>query len=170
MNDQVKVFILSFLLLFIALILQSTLFEFISIGGAKPDLSLIIIVFIALRKGKNAGQSLGFITGLVEDFLSLPVPVGFSALIKTVIGFLYGLFKGRMFIGPILMPVLIILVATIIKIVLAIVVSFIFPLNGVSFLSFRLLLEIVYNCFFAPFIFWFLNLFKTFKITDKEKL
>jgi len=169
MNDQIKVYILSFVFLFLALILQSTLLELISIGGAKPDISLIVLVFISLRKGKIVGQFSGFISGFIEDFLSLPLPIGFNALIKTIIGFIYGLFKGRMFISPILMPILIILIATILKIIIAILVTFIFRKSDFSFLSFRLLIEIAYNCIFAPLIFTFLNLFKTLKITDKEK-
>lgn len=172
MNNNFKATLLSMFILFVAVILQSTLLELIAIGGATPDLSLIVLVFISLRKGKIPGQVSGFFSGLVEDFLSLPYPVGFSTLIKTIIGFLYGLFKGRMVLGPIFMPVIIILVATLIKFLLAILATLIFPkaLGKLDFFSLRLLFELLYNCFMAPLIFALLNKFKTFKLSDKERV
>lgn len=168
MNNQLKVTFITILLIFIALIIQSTLFEFISINGVKPDLALILLVFISLRKGQRPGQTAGFITGLIEDFLSLPVTLGYYAAIKGIIGFLFGKFKGRMFIGPIFMPVVIILVATFIKYLLAAIFSFFFSVGEPGFFSFRLLIEIIFNCLLAPLVYRFLKLFKVLITAEKE--
>lgn len=162
---------LTFLLVICALILQSTLFSIISIGGVKPDLTLIMLIFISYRKGHVAGQVAGFSAGLIEDFLSL-TPLGFHSLIKTLIGFLYGYIQGRVVIDFIVIPVLLVTVGTIIKLFLSWVVSLIFSITQVHIYFFHLntLIEIAYNAVLTPFIFAFLNLFKSFKAGETEKV
>ncbi len=145
----------------ILVLLQSTVFHFISIQGIIPDLSLIALVFLSNRNGKIVGETIGFAGGLFEDFLSLS-PLGFHALTKTLLGFVFGFTHGVVFIGAVMMPMLMIGIATIVKAVLISFISSFFQtsLSGYSFFSLKTLVEIGYNVVLAPFIFAFLGLLK----------
>ena len=88
-------FFISLLLVFILVILQSTLFYFIASDMVIPDFALIVVAFFAARRGMQEGQILGFFNGLAEDFITSSFP-GFNALIKTIIGFLAGTIKNKM--------------------------------------------------------------------------
>ncbi|MBN2535341.1 MAG: rod shape-determining protein MreD [Spirochaetales bacterium] len=155
---------LTFFLIVCALLLQSTLFSILSIGGVKPDLSLIVLIFISYKRGNMAGQFTGFSAGLIEDFLGL-TPLGFHSLVKTLIGFLYGYIKGRVVIDIIVIPVLFVTIGTIIKLFLCWIVSLIFSIQAVyvSFFHLNTIIEIIYNAVLTPFVFSLLNLFKSFK-------
>ena len=77
-----------------AMVVQTS--EFISIvdiGGVKPDLVLVIVVWLGLVKGPDVGCASGFFFGLFEDAYAY-VNLGTNALIKTVIGFFCG-FTGK---------------------------------------------------------------------------
>ncbi|MBA7663037.1 hypothetical protein ES703_71070 [subsurface metagenome] len=76
------------LLLFLA-ILQATLLNRLSILGIKPDLLLILVIFIGLYKGPISGAWYGFLAGILLDLFS-PTPLGTNAFSKTVLGFLAG--------------------------------------------------------------------------------
>ena len=73
----------------IALILQLSFVPMISIGAWRPDLIVLVTIFIGLRFGVSAGTVAGFLLGVLQDSFS-PIPVGISALANTVVGFLAG--------------------------------------------------------------------------------
>ena len=115
------------------------------------------------------GQVSGFATGFLEDLMNVS-PLGFHSLLRTVIGYVYGLLSGNVFIDPFLMPIILTVIATILKGILAGIVSAIFGLAASGFITFtgRLWIEVGYNGVIAPFLFALLNLFKMFKQADKE--
>jgi len=76
------------LLLFLA-IFQTTSLNRLSILGIKPDLLLILVIFLGLHKGPLSGAGYGFLAGILLDIFS-PTPLGTNALSKTVLGFLAG--------------------------------------------------------------------------------
>jgi rod shape-determining protein MreD len=102
------------LLTILLVILQSTLLNKIAIKGVKPDLSLLAMIYLSNKNGKMLGQTLGFCSGLVEDFLSVS-PLGFNGFIKTLIGFLFGLTEGTFFIDSVIIPMAMSGVATLLK-------------------------------------------------------
>ena len=171
MRDRIKEISISILFLSISIILQSTIINMISINGIKPDFSLIVLVFISYRKGCMVGQVSGFISGLLEDFISL-TPIGFSSLIKAIIGFLYGLIQGSFIIDRIFIPMLFILIATILKGIFSSLIATIFSLDYIviNIFHYNTLIRIVYNAVLAPLIFFLLNILRIFKISEKEKL
>ena len=111
-------FFISLLLVFILVILQSTLFYFIASDMVIPDFALIVVAFFAARRGMQEGQILGFFNGLAEDFITSSFP-GFNALIKTIIGFLAGTIKNKMLFDPVIFPSLFIFFVTLLKGILA---------------------------------------------------
>jgi rod shape-determining protein MreD len=114
-------------------------------------------------------QLSGFTTGVIEDVLSLS-PLGFHAFIRTVVGFLYGLTVGSIFVDPILMPVLLTIIATLFKaLISSLLVSFLsIPAEGFSVFTGPLWIEMGYNAVLAPFLFALLGLLKVLKPQNKE--
>ncbi|MDR1626115.1 MAG: rod shape-determining protein MreD [Spirochaetia bacterium] len=139
---------------------QTTFLHAVAFQGVIPDLSLIAVVFIANRNGTVAGQTVGFAGGLVEDFLSLS-PLGFHALLKTLVGFLAGMSFGIIFIGSFFMPMLMVGAASVLKNVLAALVMALTsdPAAG-SFFSLQTLIETGYNMVLSPFVFAILGFIK----------
>jgi rod shape-determining protein MreD len=169
MGRDLKATIVAFVLLAACVVLQSTILGRIAILGVRPDLALVVLVFVALRRGSMTAQVAGFASGIVEDLVSVS-PVGFHMLLRTLIGFLYGLFSGNVFVDPLLMPIVLTVAATILKGVVSGLVSLVFGLtsSGFGYFAGRLWLEAGYNALAAPFLFALLNLLKVFKQADRE--
>jgi rod shape-determining protein MreD len=169
MSKNLKLSFLSLVLLGGSIVLQSTLLRYVAIGGVKPDLSLVILVFIAIRTGSLYGQYAGFITGIIEDFISLP-PLGFYALMRTVIGFLYGLLQGAFYVDALFMPIVLIVAASILKGLLGFLISIIFSISAgpIAFFGAKFWVEVGYNALIAPFCFALLNLLKIYKIAERR--
>ncbi|MFN3822168.1 MAG: rod shape-determining protein MreD [bacterium] len=83
----------------IFLVLQVSLVPVISLYGLRPDFLLIFVMIIALQFGRFSGLGAGFVTGLVEDAISMK-PIGLTALIKGNIGFLLGIVWERRWMPP----------------------------------------------------------------------
>ena len=171
MQSQHRETLLTTALLLFALLLQSTLFQLVSINGVVPDIALIVLIFASYRKGTRVGLVSGFFSGFFEDFMSL-TPLGFNSLVRTIIGFLYGLLYGSFVIDTILIPILFTIVATIMKAFLSWLTSFLFAVKeaNIFFLHFNLLIEVIYNSILAPFIFGLLKLFRMYRDGEKEKV
>ncbi|HEX5948409.1 MAG TPA: rod shape-determining protein MreD [Actinomycetota bacterium] len=72
-----------------ALLLQSTVFSQIKLGGAKPELMYLVTVVLAMLEGPASGAIGGFSAGMAQDFL-LNDPKGITALVLTVLGYAVG--------------------------------------------------------------------------------
>ncbi len=159
---------ISLVLLIGAVVLQSTILNRIRIVNIIPDLSLIILVYISYRKGCMTGQVTGFVSGLIEDILSIS-PLGLSTFIKTLIGYLYGLMEGNIFVDPLLMPIILVASATLLKALIMGALSILFPIPQITlnYYIHSLWISILYNSLLAPFIFAVLNLLKALKPREK---
>jgi rod shape-determining protein MreD len=169
MNREFRVTFFTIVAMVICILLQSTILGKIAIRGVRPDLALIVLIFVSVRRGSMVGQVSGFATGFLEDLMNVS-PLGFHSLMRTVIGYVYGLLSGNMFIDPILLPIILTVIATILKGILAGIISAVFGIEASGFITFRgrLWIEVGYNGVIAPFFFALLNLFKVFKQADKE--
>jgi rod shape-determining protein MreD len=168
-NRDLRTTIVTIICLAVCIVLQSTILGRVAIRGVRPDLAMLLLVFVSLRRGPMVGQISGFASGFLEDLMNVS-PLGFHSLLRTVIGYLYGLLSGNVFVDPFLMPIILAVVATLLKGVLSGVVSGLFGIQSSGFITFtgRLWIEVGYNGIVAPFFFALLNLFKVFKQTDKE--
>ena len=169
MNRDVRVTIVTVVLLVVCILLQSTILSRVALRGVRPDLALIVLVFVSLRRGSMVGQVSGFVTGFLEDLMNVS-PLGFHSLLRAVLGFLFGLLSGNVFVDPFLMPMILTVVATILKGLLAGIVSAVFGVTASGFITFagRLWIEVGYNGLLAPFLFALLGLFRVFKQAEKE--
>lgn len=153
-----ETFFISLFLVFILVILQSTLFYYVIPHAVIPDFALIVIAFCGARRGMQDGQLLGFFGGLAEDFMTASFP-GFNALIKTLIGFIAGSIKNKMLFDPVIFPSIFIFFVTLLKGVLAAVIAYIFFPKGYfpAIFTTSFLLEIVLNSLFAPIVYLILK-------------
>ena len=76
-------------LLFVAAILQVTIFADIDILGGYPDVVLLTLVAIALLRGSIYGASAGFAAGLLVDTANLTT-LGVTSLLLTIAGYWIG--------------------------------------------------------------------------------
>jgi rod shape-determining protein MreD len=169
MNRDFRTTFATVIALVICILLQSTILERVAIRGVRPDLAMLVLVFVSMRRGPMVGQVSGFASGFLEDLMNVS-PLGFHSLLRTVIGFLFGMLWGNVFIDPFLMPIILAVVATLLKGVLSGIVSALFGITSSGFITFtgRLWIEMGYNGVVAPFLFALLGLFRVFKQADKE--
>ena len=74
------------LLLVLAHILQTTCIYGIAIADVRPDLVVLILLFIALHAGTFKATILGFLIGFVQD-LSVPESLGLNAFVNSLVAF-----------------------------------------------------------------------------------
>lgn len=82
-------------LIFVAFMLQSTVFTHLPILGAGPVILPVVVVGIGLSEGGERGAFLGLIGGVLCDVSFNQPTVGFT-LVLTIIGFLAGYLGDRM--------------------------------------------------------------------------
>ena len=76
-------------LVFVAAILQVTIFSEIDILGGTPDVVLLTLVAIALLRGSIYGARGGFFAGLIVDTANLGT-LGVTSLLLTIAGYWIG--------------------------------------------------------------------------------
>jgi len=90
MPQQDKYLIVRILILaVVALFLQTYFIPLIQIVVWRPDVILLLILYIGSSYGVMQGTLAGFILGIFQDSLS-PVPIGISSLANCIVGFLAG--------------------------------------------------------------------------------
>jgi rod shape-determining protein MreD len=91
--------------MFVAALLQSTLFSSLEVLGGTPDLLLVTLLGIALLRGSVTGAAAGFLGGFVLDVATMGT-LGVTSLLLTLAGYWagrYGETTGRdRFHAPIL--------------------------------------------------------------------
>jgi rod shape-determining protein MreD len=158
---MIRAALLGNLILVASVIVQSTWFEAIAIFGVRPDLALVVLVWLSYRNGLVLGSIEGFITGIVQDFISA-APLGFHAFIKTAVAIAASLLHGSFYVDKLLIPILLCSIATIIKAISAVFLALLFAgkVHSYSFVERVLWIEVAYNGLAAPLIFFALNLVK----------
>lgn len=89
--------IINFLILFFFLLFfQSLISDWITILGARLDLGIFILVYLALNYSANEAVIFGFIWGILLDVLN-PSLLGLGTLIKVLLGFALANFKSQLY-------------------------------------------------------------------------
>jgi rod shape-determining protein MreD len=137
-----------------ALLLQSTIFSQIKLGGAKPELMYLITTIVAMLEGPASGAVAGFASGMAQDFL-LNQPKGITALTLTLVGYVVG--NVRQFItttSPAL-PTLLVGGATAVGVLFYGMVSFLLGQlpAGFLFLLRVAFLSALYNALLTPLLY-----------------
>lgn len=165
---MIRSFFSTILMMFCFLLFETAVVSNLTFLPAIPDFLLMITLFIALNNGALLAESTGFVSGFLLDFLSAS-PFGFNALLRTVMGFVMGLFHGILNSSSILLQILYGIVATIIKALVVYFISFFF-VNVVPYSLFSqlFLTELLLNAIFTPIMFKFFSLFSEFLIVKPE--
>ena len=97
-----------------ASLLSSTLLSWVTVAGVKPDLALVIVALMAMRRGSMPGQIAGFASGLLADTISV-APLGLTAMTRTVVGYVIGRMEGLISVDWLLLPATVAIAATVLK-------------------------------------------------------
>lgn len=150
----------------VALLIQLTLINSITILGLKPDLIMVVVVVFSLLKGEKEGAISGFASGLLQDVFSTGL-LGINALAKTVIGFTCGILKEKIFYEHILFLIPVItFIASFMQSILIFLLLRAFGIEcGLAWSLKQIALpEALYSSLLSPFIFLAINkLFQTIK-------
>jgi rod shape-determining protein MreD len=82
----------------LALLLQTTLAGVSMTAGARVNLVLVAVVYVALAYGALTGLLAGTVGGLVQDAIAGGI-IGIGSLSKTVIGFLVGVLGAQFIVS-----------------------------------------------------------------------
>jgi rod shape-determining protein MreD len=133
-----------------AIILQTSVLHVATIGGGiKPDLILIIVVYLGLVKGSDIGCAGGFFFGLIEDMYSIKMDLGSNALTKTIVGFFCGISGRHLYTQSLLSQILCVGLGTIVDVVLLLSIK---GFDSGPNWKQLLLYETLYNIVCCPFI------------------
>ncbi len=156
-------------ILLVAALLETALLSNIIFLPAVPDLLLLIVLYLSVYNGSLTGETAGFVSGLMLDFLTA-APLGLNCLLRTLVGFFSGLCHNLLNVSGIVIPCLLALVATIVKFVIVEFISFFFPAGVITYelLSMEFGMELLLNVVLAPVVFGFLSLFSSFLIDGTE--
>ena len=80
------------LVLVTALVVHTAVFSQLRFFGIMPELMLLLAVGAGLEAGPAYGAMAGFLTGMIAD-LFVPTPLGLSALVYSVTGYVVGVTK-----------------------------------------------------------------------------
>ena len=146
-------------IIIVALVIQLTLINLVTILGVKPDLIMVVVVVFSLRKGEKEGIISGFTSGLLQDIFSTGL-LGINALAKTVVGFICGILKEKIFHEHILfiIPIITFISSFLQSIVIFLLLrAFGIDYNLVWSLKQIALPEALYSSLLSPFIFLAIN-------------
>ncbi len=153
-----KYTITSPVLLVVIVILQTTVLKNLAFKGVKPDLVLIILVIFSNYFGQTKGELFGAGAGIVQDILSLS-PLGFNTILNTVSGYFAGTTKGKLFLDPLVAPVILVAVFGLFKEILAFILLLIFMSeNTGQVFNQAFLIRSGMNILFTPFVFYLLKI------------
>ena len=108
-----KRFLITLAIIYLCIILQTTVLTIIPIANIRPNLIIIITASFGFMRGAKEGMFVGFFSGLMLDILFGNI-LGFYALIYLLFGFLNGLFQQIYLDEDIKLPILLISVTSLV--------------------------------------------------------
>lgn len=142
--------------IFIIILLQSTVLDYIKVFGVKPNLLIIFIISVALLSNNVEGAITGFFAGLSQDIVSGKV-LGFYSLLGLYLGLIVGSVNKRLYRENVLIIVFFTFISTVVY-ELAVCCINIFTNGQIAFVySLRniILPEAIYNSLVSIFIYIF---------------
>jgi rod shape-determining protein MreD len=75
------------ILLFLLLLFQASVLQFIGLPLSRPDLALLLTIYVSLGARAEKATITGFFAGIFQDAVSIQVP-GLNSFAKSLVGFL----------------------------------------------------------------------------------
>ena len=135
------------LVLLVNFILQSTVFQHISILGIMPDTALSIVVALGTLTDKRRGTIIGAAAGMMQDVV-YGKPVGITALSYMLTGYIAGEYSGKVFKEHLVVPVVFTAGATLLKYFISIFFNYVLgvPTRLPVYIQHYIPVELIYNC------------------------
>ena len=99
--------IVTIAIIIVCFLLESTVFQGLSLGTITPNLLIVVTSSFGFMRGKKEGMMVGFISGLLVDIMFNDL-IGFYALIYMVIGYANGFFRKIFYDDDIKLPLILI--------------------------------------------------------------
>ncbi len=149
------------LIIIFAVVLQTTLVNYLAVLRVKPDLLLMIVLYIGFKSGPLRGELSGFLSGLLEDIFSGNL-IGINALSKTILGNLAGLGRDKLAFENLITQIVVTFLATSIYAFLLFLLKTFFLNRGISFVATIKygVIASFYNAILAVFVFRLLDKLK----------
>lgn len=134
------------LVTFIIYFLQLNFFSWFTINGVKPNLFIILVLFIGLFTSKNLGAIYGMVIGIILDLLTAQ-KIGFNALILGAVGLLAEIFDKNFSKDNKMTIIVIVSITTIIAETTVYILNYVFLNLNIDMFAFIkiLLIETMYN-------------------------
>ncbi len=169
---MIKSFVTGFLILFALALAESAILSNISFLPAIPDLMLLAAVYFSIVKGRTYGVILGFVGGMILDYIT-GCPFGLNCLLRTLIGYSAGFLCETINYKGVVMPMLIGLCATIVKVLFTWIISLFYPnyVINYSVFSFVFMFELILNVILTPLMFKLYSCFdKSLMVSSGDKI
>lgn len=95
---------ITFVIIIVCFLLESTIFHSLSFAGIKPNLLIILTASFGFMRGKRTGMAVGTISGLLMDIF-WGGTLGFYTLLFVVIGYVNGCFRRLFYDEDIKLPI-----------------------------------------------------------------
>lgn len=157
---MLKTFSFSTLIIICLAMIETMILSNLMFLPAVPDLVLIAAIYIAMLNGKTAGVIVGFISGLILDWMT-GAPFGYNCLLRTIICYIAGFFYGNLNFKGIFISILIGLVATFLKVFITWLMTLFYPntVLNYSLVSMSFFIELLLNSILSPILFKILSCF-----------
>lgn len=99
--------IVTVLLVAVCFVLQSTIFQELSLGSISPNILIVLTSSFGFMRGKKEGMFIGFLSGLLIDIFFGNF-IGFYTLVYMYIGYINGFFSKMFFDEDIKLPLVLI--------------------------------------------------------------
>lgn len=118
-----------FSLVILGVVIQTTVAPHLTVLGARPDSTLVMIVCVGLIRGPVWGATIGFFTGLLLD-VALMQTMGISSFVYTLAGYFSGRYGERVDTGSWIPPLLTVFVSTLVVQMLNAVIMFLLGIEA----------------------------------------
>lgn len=143
-----------FVLMLLAVVLQTTIAPYVTVLGARPDAALIVIITLAMMRGPVWGAVSGFAMGFLLD-VALVQTMGISSFLYTLAGYFSGIYSEGVDPDSWLPPMVTVFLATFVVQLLNAMIMFLLGVEAsVNFVMLRVVLpSAVINALLAMPIF-----------------
>lgn len=93
------------IIIIICFLLQSTVFQALSIASISPNLLVVVVASFGFMRGRKEGMWIGFVSGALLDIFFGPI-FGFYALSYLVVGYVNGMLHKIFYPDDIKLPML----------------------------------------------------------------
>jgi len=142
------------ILIFLTALIQSTIVDSIKIYGVKPNLTIVVIVCVALLRNATEGAVIGLLCGLMQDAVSGRA-IGFYALLGLYLGLVIAKSNKKLNKENILIAIFLTFVSTVVYeyVVYFFTTVFRAPLDFVYPFKNKILIEAIYNSVISILVF-----------------